>query len=88
MTAGNLLDRLGVGCDFLVAGCGVRMERVAGVFSGDGREESDAGFGMAAADFAEVGLEVALELLDAIESGEGFVHTEAENDVVGWPFGE
>jgi len=64
------------------------MERVAGVFGGDGREESDAGFGMAAADFAEVGLEVALELLDAIESGEGFVHTEAENDVVGWPFGE
>ena len=42
------------------------MERVAGVFGGDGREESDAGFGMAAAYFAEVGLDVAFELFEAI----------------------
>ena len=58
------------------------------VFGGDGRAKNEVGFGMSAADFAEVGGVVAFELFEAIESGEGLVHAEAKNDVVGRPFGE
>ena len=43
---------------------------------------------MAATHFAKVGLVVAFELFQTFQTGEGFVHPEAEDDVIGRPLGE